>query len=332
MAFLDNSGDIILDAVLTDEGVKAMADGNFKITKFALGDDEINYTLYDKNNSGGPAYYDLEILQTPVMEAFASQIGAINYGLITLPAEVLYVPTLRVNTKTLGLENKVPKNGVFYVTDPTNDTTTTTISAILQKANISYIDGQALANAGYVLIEEGIESADVLDTTANVSSYLTQQGMVDSSLEVSFDTRIFNSVMGTGAGSTVANDGTANSLNAKITLANSVRTSHSPMKNYGTGRVQTMVNQIYDKTGGNNTKSQFSAISGPASRFAALSPNIKAGLATAEYSKYGTRNANPDGIAGATPISYIDSVVYVHGASTGASIQLNMRIARVYKA
>ena len=145
MAFLDNSGDIILDAVLTDEGVKAMADGNFKITKFALGDDEINYTLYDKNNSGGPAYYDLEILQTPVMEAFASQIGAINYGLITLPAEVLYVPTLRVNTKTLGLENKVPKNGVFYVTDPTNDTTTTTISAILQKANISYIDGQALS-------------------------------------------------------------------------------------------------------------------------------------------------------------------------------------------
>ena len=50
MAFLDNSGDIILDAVLTDEGRRrlAMGDGSFRITKFALGDDEIDYSLYDK--------------------------------------------------------------------------------------------------------------------------------------------------------------------------------------------------------------------------------------------------------------------------------------------
>ena len=47
MGFLDNSGDIILDAVLTDLGRKRMADGNFSITKFGCGDDEINYNLYD---------------------------------------------------------------------------------------------------------------------------------------------------------------------------------------------------------------------------------------------------------------------------------------------
>ena len=43
MAFLDNSGDIILDAVLTDTGRMRLArgDGSFKIMKFALGDDEI---------------------------------------------------------------------------------------------------------------------------------------------------------------------------------------------------------------------------------------------------------------------------------------------------
>ena len=42
MAFLDNSGDIILDAVLTDLGRKRLAEGNFRITQFALGDDEID--------------------------------------------------------------------------------------------------------------------------------------------------------------------------------------------------------------------------------------------------------------------------------------------------
>ncbi len=38
MGFLDNSGDIILDAVLTDTGRMRLAkgDGSFKIVKFAL--------------------------------------------------------------------------------------------------------------------------------------------------------------------------------------------------------------------------------------------------------------------------------------------------------
>ena len=55
MGFLDNSGDIILDAVLTDLGRKRLAEGNgkFRISKFAFGDDEIDYTLYDKNNTSG---------------------------------------------------------------------------------------------------------------------------------------------------------------------------------------------------------------------------------------------------------------------------------------
>ena len=63
MAFLDNSGDIILDAVLTDTGRKRLAkgDGSFRITKFAFGDDEINYNLYDYNHASGSAYFDLNI-------------------------------------------------------------------------------------------------------------------------------------------------------------------------------------------------------------------------------------------------------------------------------
>ena len=67
MAFLDNSGDIILDAVLTDTGRFRLAkgDGSFKIVKFALADDEINYSLYNKNHASGSAYFDLEVLFIP---------------------------------------------------------------------------------------------------------------------------------------------------------------------------------------------------------------------------------------------------------------------------
>ena len=63
MGFLDNSGDIILDAVLTDTGRFRLAkgDGSFRISKFGLGDDEIDYTLYNNQHASGSAYYDLEI-------------------------------------------------------------------------------------------------------------------------------------------------------------------------------------------------------------------------------------------------------------------------------
>ena len=80
MGFLDNSGDIILDAVLTETGRKRLSAGNFNISKFALGDDEIRYDLYNKNHPSGSAYYDLEILQTPILEAFTQINANINYG------------------------------------------------------------------------------------------------------------------------------------------------------------------------------------------------------------------------------------------------------------
>ena len=57
MAFLDDSGDIILDAVLTDEGRMRLAKGNFQITHFAFGDDEVDYSNFDATT--GSMYMDL---------------------------------------------------------------------------------------------------------------------------------------------------------------------------------------------------------------------------------------------------------------------------------
>lgn len=100
MAFLDNSGDIILDAVLTDTGRFRLAkgDGSFKITRFALGDDEINYANYDKNHASGSAYYDLRILQTPILEAFTNNTSTMKSKLVTIPKTNLkYLPVMVMN-------------------------------------------------------------------------------------------------------------------------------------------------------------------------------------------------------------------------------------------
>tara|TARA_R110000751_G_scaffold130890_1_gene232977 strand:+ start:633 stop:1568 length:936 start_codon:yes stop_codon:yes gene_type:complete len=103
MSFLDNSGDIILDAVLTDAGRERLArgDGSFKITKFAYGDDEINYENYDGTDPRGSAFYDLEILQTPVLEAFTNNTSNMKSKLITITrTNVLYLPIMLFNGST----------------------------------------------------------------------------------------------------------------------------------------------------------------------------------------------------------------------------------------
>ena len=119
MAFLDNSGDIILDAVLTDTGRLRLAqgDGSFKITKFALGDDEVNYGLYNKDHASGSAYYDLEILQTPVLEAFTNNTSNLKSRLLSISrTNILYMPTLKLNKRAGdgGATGEGDKNSFTY--------------------------------------------------------------------------------------------------------------------------------------------------------------------------------------------------------------------------
>ena len=97
MAFLDNSGDILLDAVLTDTGRKRMAEGTFRITKFALADDEIDYSLYNYNDSRGSAYYDLDILSSPVLEAFTDNAAGLKSKLVSYGDTSLeYLPVMKL--------------------------------------------------------------------------------------------------------------------------------------------------------------------------------------------------------------------------------------------
>lgn len=103
MAFLDNSGDIILDAVLTDAGRQRLSRGNFKIVKFALGDEEINYSIFNGSHPSGSAFYDLEVMQTPVLESFTNNTSLMKSKLITMTRNnILYMPVFKLNDLATG--------------------------------------------------------------------------------------------------------------------------------------------------------------------------------------------------------------------------------------
>lgn len=94
MAFLDSSTAVI-DAILTRKGRELLAknDGSFRITKFAFGDDEINYQLYDVSNSVNP---EADILNLPILEPISNEAIALNNRLVTLPQGTLKISTLKL--------------------------------------------------------------------------------------------------------------------------------------------------------------------------------------------------------------------------------------------
>jgi hypothetical protein len=90
MAYLDNSS-IIVDAILTKKGREKLAAGqSLNITQFALGDDEIDYQLYDAAHPKGSAYYDAAIKAIPILEASPDETQVLKYKLVTLPKYLKY--------------------------------------------------------------------------------------------------------------------------------------------------------------------------------------------------------------------------------------------------
>ena len=95
MRYLNNSV-VTIDAILTDTGRQLLAqnDGSFRITQFALADDEIDYTLYNPNHPSGSVYYGQAIENMPLLEAFPQATQVMKYKLVTLPRGTAKMPIL----------------------------------------------------------------------------------------------------------------------------------------------------------------------------------------------------------------------------------------------
>lgn len=105
MGYLDNSI-VTVDAILTKKGRELLArgDGSFKITQFALSDDEIDYTLYNPTHPLGSAYYGQAIENMPLLEAFPDETQIMKYKLTTLPRGTARLPILDIGYTAIRLK------------------------------------------------------------------------------------------------------------------------------------------------------------------------------------------------------------------------------------
>ena len=105
MGYLDNSI-VTVDAILTKKGRELLArgDGSFRITQFALSDDEIDYTLYNPTHPLGSAYYGQAIENMPLLEAFPDETQIMKYKLTTLPRGTAKLPILDIGYTAIRLK------------------------------------------------------------------------------------------------------------------------------------------------------------------------------------------------------------------------------------
>lgn len=161
MGFLENDGDLIVDAVLTDTGRMRMADGTFCISKYAFGDDEINYRLYRNGNhplgahTSGSLYYDLEILQTPVFETFTNNTSLMHSRLMTiLRKDHLYLPVLKLN-ESYNNSTKMHASLREFVVAVNSETVEDL------RTQVGFINGFDNTGGGYIRVEQGLDTTDI---------------------------------------------------------------------------------------------------------------------------------------------------------------------------
>jgi len=104
MGYLDNT-QVIVDAVLTKRGRELLArnDGSFRITQFALADDEIDYSLYNEFHPNGSQFAGEAIENGTLLEAFPDENNIMIHKLVTLPRGTSKLPVVTANVSKIQL-------------------------------------------------------------------------------------------------------------------------------------------------------------------------------------------------------------------------------------
>lgn len=347
MAFLDNSGDIILDAVLTDRGRQLMATGNgLKITKFALGDDEINYGSFDKGHPSGSAYYDLELLQTPIFEA-TTQINAnINYGLLSFSnANILYMPEFVQNTIDNGAGFALPHQKLYYIAVNQQTVDAMQASTLLFKNSPQKI---ILANANdhrVIAYELGINSSEIAKNQTTKVQFINNTGILDKSYVASANNLFIGGLHSlTNQASAYTNDLGDNKLVSFPSPSEMSRVGNSSVSknraNYTDYSVKAANVNIFEPNNASSTASSHSVITGPSNSIVMLNVTVQAGLdhtsngvRDRKYSEYGKTAQTAQLAFGAASsdgntYDYIDTSIYLEAMTTGAQISIPVRLIR----
>jgi len=296
MGIINNDGDIVIDVVLTDAGRQRLArgDGSFRIVKFALGDSEINYSNYNINHPSGSAYYDLDIVSSPVFEAFTDNTSAMKYKLVSYARnDLLYLPVVKLNS-SLGPGGGTYGGAGYYIVT-CNEQTITSLGI-----GAGIMDGQTAETAQRtpVTFEQG------LDTTELSPRLQIPNDLKETQYYIQIDSRL---------GEIITPRGTAQQAEVSF-----IDDDQQALYLFSVGTTGEFIRDITATDGS-------SAIAGPRGTMFQFSirANINLNTSTFLFNKIGSTIT-----INAVNYQYIDTRVRIIGGTTGFSVDLPVRFLR----
>ena len=173
MAYLDNTT-ITVDAVLTKKGRERLGQGRdaFNITKFAVSDDEIDYSLYNTAHPLGSTYYSNIIESMPVLEAIPDESQTMRYKLTSMSVGLKRLPLLA----GAGVQDSITLDSLTetHTFAPTTVVHATAGGAILSDTTLDDLQGYTIIlfdeEAAFLEVQEGLSTAanyKAVNITAN---------------------------------------------------------------------------------------------------------------------------------------------------------------------
>jgi hypothetical protein len=190
MGYLNNSTRI-LDAILTKKGREILSSGgNFEVSKFALGDDEIDYQLWDTTHTRGTDYYGAVIDNLPALEPFNDPSEIMKYKLVTRSKNTRAMAILTIHDESgLALLSYVDGSTTDKITIGDGGLTSSTLSVSTATIAISHHDNRPQFPQGsdYDRYYEENYTVTLLDASVavlapnyNTDSVITTEGDADT--------------------------------------------------------------------------------------------------------------------------------------------------------
>ena len=171
MAYLDNTV-ITVDAVLTKKGRERLGQGRdaFNITKFAVSDDEIDYSLYNTAHPLGSTYYSNIIESMPVLEAIPDESQTMRYKLTSMSVGLKRLPII----SGAGLQSSIELKALedTWTITPKTTVYTATGNSLDDGHSLDSIQGYTIIlfdeEAARVQIDVGLSAAANYKNSSNV--------------------------------------------------------------------------------------------------------------------------------------------------------------------
>jgi len=151
--YLDNNV-VTVDAVLTKLGREKLSEGGqqFRIVKFSLSDDEIDYGTWDPANSNGTSYYGQAIENMSLIEANPNETKTMRHHLITLSKNSQRLPTIAVvgGTTSYTIESNITSPLILQMEtfNSSGGNSTLGYTATISDGSILQIEGTGQVNVG----------------------------------------------------------------------------------------------------------------------------------------------------------------------------------------